>query len=321
MRQRIRTEKPEAGTDEDLWDLGQETGLPVFQAYVMLWTCCDREGRFEWRPRPLKAACLPYWDGDFSRVLDALLTRGLLVKYACQGKEFGVVRSFKRHQLLNGKEPPSELPAPPEPLDHADDSSNITTTSRVDDASSTRDERVTDATATRYSHSHSHHCSHSQSSSQDGRGAGGTDDGQTPPREPLPPDGPASNAGKVPCPPAPEVLTPEQRATLETSGIPGWAIEAIAADFAARYAADPDDRRTLVAWRKCASRAVSGDWNNPNRRPRKPEPGGTPPPRRGPLTDAERRPWAHTADAEHLAECASRRMPWEDDDQPQEAAQ
>lgn len=82
---------------------------------------------------------------------------------------------------------------------------------------------------------------------------------------------------KVPCPGAAEVLTPEQRATLETSGIPGWAIDAITADFAARYAADQADRRTLVAWRKCAARAVAGDWNNPNRRPKKPEPGGGPP--------------------------------------------
>lgn len=101
--------------------------------------------------------------------------------------------------------------------------------------------------------------------------------GHGPPGPPPQPQPGTPVESKVPCPGAAEVLTPEQRATLETSGIPGWAIETIVADFAARYAADPNDRRTLVAWRKCASRAVSGDWNNPNRRPKKPEPGGGPP--------------------------------------------
>jgi hypothetical protein len=115
MKTRIRTIKPEAHTDEDLWDLEQETGLPIFRAFTGLWCHADKEGRFEWRPRPLKAGVLPYWDGDFSRVLDALASRGFVRKYACDGREFGVIDTFRRHQFINGKEPESELPEPPEP--------------------------------------------------------------------------------------------------------------------------------------------------------------------------------------------------------------
>ena len=114
MRGRIRTIKPESLTDEGLWDLETETGLPVFRAYVGMWMYADREGRFEWRPRPLKAAILPYWEGDFSRVLDALATRGFVVKYACGGREYGVIPSFKRHQVINNREQQSEIPAPPD---------------------------------------------------------------------------------------------------------------------------------------------------------------------------------------------------------------
>lgn len=135
MKPRIRTIKPEALTDEDLWDAEQETGLPLFRAYAGLWCVADREGRFEWRPRPLKAAILPYWDGDFSRVLDACVTRGFVRKYACNGREYGWIPTFKRHQLVNNREAESDLPAPPE---EPCDSDSLTRDARVEHASSTR---------------------------------------------------------------------------------------------------------------------------------------------------------------------------------------
>lgn len=96
--------------------------------------------------------------------------------------------------------------------------------------------------------------------------------------QPQPPTAPDVDRGvHIPCPPASELLTPEQRKALEVALIPGWAIDAIVAEFAARYAADQTERRTLVRWRKGCAQAVSGNWNNPNRRPRKPEPDGSPP--------------------------------------------
>jgi hypothetical protein len=131
---RIRSIKPSIHTDEDLWDLEQETGLPIFRAFTGLWAAADREGRFEWRPRALKAAILPYWDGDFSRVLDALSTRGFVVRYASQGKEIGLVRTFTRHQVVNNREQASVLPPPPE---SPTDPPTPTREPRVDDASPT----------------------------------------------------------------------------------------------------------------------------------------------------------------------------------------
>ncbi|HEY3494813.1 MAG TPA: hypothetical protein VGK73_09015 [Polyangiaceae bacterium] len=137
MKPRIRTIKPEAHKDEDLWDAELETGLPLFRAFVGLWGMADREGRFEWRPRVLKSEILPFWDGDFSRVLDALTTRGYVVRYAFGGREFGHVRTFARHQVINNREEPSRLPPPPEPEE----------TQQVD-ASGTREPSVTDACGT-----------------------------------------------------------------------------------------------------------------------------------------------------------------------------
>ncbi len=110
---RIRTIKPEFFLDERLYDLERETGLPIRVAYPGLWTQCDRAGRFEWRPRKLKVAILPYDDIDFSRVLHALTTRGFVQKYTANGEDFGFIPGFLEHQVINNREKESELPEPP----------------------------------------------------------------------------------------------------------------------------------------------------------------------------------------------------------------
>ncbi|CAJ4428693.1 Replication protein 15 [Burkholderia pseudomallei] len=137
---RIRTVKPELFTHEDLFEAEQETGLPLRIAFVGLFTCADREGRFKWRPRTLKLAVLPHDQVDFSRVLDALITRGFLVKYASEsGEEIGLIPTFTKHQVINNRETPSDLPAPPANLDLTGISTRTPTRDpRVDDASDTR---------------------------------------------------------------------------------------------------------------------------------------------------------------------------------------
>lgn len=110
---RIRTVKPEFFTHEGIYEAEIDSKLPLRLAFIGLWCACDREGRFKWEPRRLGVQILPYDKVDFSRVLDALVTRGFLVKYASQGSFFGVIPSFKRHQIVNNKESPSVLPEPP----------------------------------------------------------------------------------------------------------------------------------------------------------------------------------------------------------------
>lgn len=133
---RIRTVKPELFKHEELFDLEKETGLPVRLAFIGLFTCCDRQGRFKWRTRALKLDVLPFDDDvDFSHVLDALTTRGFVQKYVVSGVEFGVIPSFSRHQVINNRESDSEIPPPTEesilkPL--------LTREPRVDDATPTR---------------------------------------------------------------------------------------------------------------------------------------------------------------------------------------
>ncbi|BAO90726.1 hypothetical protein [Caballeronia cordobensis] len=140
---RIRTVKPKLFTHEGLFDAEHESGLPLRLAFIGLFTEADREGRFQWRPRTLKAAILPFDDLDFSHVLDALATRGFLVKYASRsGEKLGAIPTFRHHQAINNKETQSELDPPSK--DDLDKCASLAS-QRIPLASSTRRPRVKDA--------------------------------------------------------------------------------------------------------------------------------------------------------------------------------
>jgi hypothetical protein len=133
---RIRTVKPETFEHEVLFDAEKDSGLPLRVAWIGLWTMCDRDGRFMWRPRQLKSNILPYDDLDFERVLDALWTHGFLVKYASDGNTYGCIPSWHKHQFINNKERLSEIPPPTNETLILIGKTNM---------SGTREERVNDA--------------------------------------------------------------------------------------------------------------------------------------------------------------------------------
>lgn len=109
---RIRTIKPEIARHEVLYQAERESGLPLRFAWAVLPTACDREGRFKWRPRALKADILPYDEVDFERVLDTLQERGFIAKYRLDDEWYGCIPTFLRHQHINRKESASTLPSP-----------------------------------------------------------------------------------------------------------------------------------------------------------------------------------------------------------------
>jgi hypothetical protein len=156
---RIRTVKPEVSKHELLFELEQELQAPVRFAWVMLPGQCDREGRFKWRPRSLKTDIIPYDNCDFSRVLDAWVTRGLLVKYRVGDAWFGCIPTFLKHQAVNPRETASELPA----LTEADEVIDHRYQAHTN-ASGTRPARVSDASPTR------HDLAHGEGKGREGKG-------------------------------------------------------------------------------------------------------------------------------------------------------
>lgn len=131
---RIRTIKPDFFRHEGLYEAEIEFGLPLRVAFAGIWTVADREGRFKWNARTLRLDALPFDEVDFSRVLDALLTRGHIAKYTVDGKDFGFIPSWSDHQVVNNREANSILPEPTEQA--------------ILDASTTREPRVTVASVT-----------------------------------------------------------------------------------------------------------------------------------------------------------------------------
>jgi hypothetical protein len=107
---RIRTYKPEFFTHPLLADLDRNSQLPVRISLMGLWSCSDREGRFKWDARRLGAQILPYEQIDFEVILKILTDNEFIVKYEVDGKMYGFVPSFSRHQVINNREQESSLP-------------------------------------------------------------------------------------------------------------------------------------------------------------------------------------------------------------------
>ena len=108
---RIRTVKPELFKHVGLFETEMAFQLPIRLAFIALFTCCDRMGRFRWDPKRLKLDVLPYDEIDVSRVLDALAMCGFIVKYEHQGECFGCIPTWASHQQINNREIASILPS------------------------------------------------------------------------------------------------------------------------------------------------------------------------------------------------------------------
>ena len=132
---RIRTIKPEFFHHEGLFEAEIETKLPLRVAFAGLWCIADREGRFKWEPRRIGVQVLPYDGVDFSRVLDALATRGFVFKYRVGDACFGWIPSFLKHQVINNRESESVLPDPDGNIEE------IPANTEESDASATREPR------------------------------------------------------------------------------------------------------------------------------------------------------------------------------------
>ncbi|MHB1956162.1 MAG: hypothetical protein ACYCOU_20730 [Sulfobacillus sp.] len=102
--------KPELFKHSGLFDAEIDTKLPLRIAFIGLFTICDREGRFKWRPRELKLDVLPFDKCDFCDVLDALATRGFLIKYRVGTRVYGAIPSWNNHQVVNHRESKSDIP-------------------------------------------------------------------------------------------------------------------------------------------------------------------------------------------------------------------
>ncbi len=92
--------------------------------FAGLWTIADREGRFEYRPRKIKAECLPYEDGAIDDLLSQLESKGFFYRYGNE-QQYGQIVNWHKHQNPHHKEVESELPAPSEVTENTCDAQSM----------------------------------------------------------------------------------------------------------------------------------------------------------------------------------------------------
>lgn len=109
---KIRTIKPALARHRTLFEMEQESGLPMRFIWAMFPSICDREGRFVWRPWELKLDICPYDQIDFEKAMDLLHQNGMLHKYKVDAETYGTIPTFSKHQHVNVRETKSVLPSP-----------------------------------------------------------------------------------------------------------------------------------------------------------------------------------------------------------------
>lgn len=112
--------------------------------FIGLWCIADREGRFEWSERRIKVEVFPYDEIDINRELTVLQRLGLVVKYVVDGKSYGEVVNFKKHQTPHHTEKQSLLPTRPEKSEGCD----LTVDSPLMDGGNPPDCLITDSLIT-----------------------------------------------------------------------------------------------------------------------------------------------------------------------------
>lgn len=107
---RIRTVKPEFFRDEQLQDMERlHPELHPMLVFCGLWGHCDVNGVFPWAPRQLALDILPFlWGGSIGeamgKCLELLWSFSYVSRFRADGKTWGWVPGFKRHQRISGKE-------------------------------------------------------------------------------------------------------------------------------------------------------------------------------------------------------------------------
>lgn len=105
---RIRSVHPGLFTDEAFVSASPLARL----LWIGIWTECDDQGAFEWKPITLKMRLLPVDNADVPALLDELADLDMVRRYVVDGRNYGVVRNFARFQ--RPKKPNSVFPIPDE---------------------------------------------------------------------------------------------------------------------------------------------------------------------------------------------------------------
>lgn len=115
---RARFIRPEFFTDEKVGELPFGARL----LFAGIWCHCDLRGVFEHNPKRLRVLIFPFDEGTTSKQigdwLDLLTKAGLVARFEADGKSWGHVRQWDKHQSISGSEAKWGSKLPPPPTNH-----------------------------------------------------------------------------------------------------------------------------------------------------------------------------------------------------------
>ena len=97
---RVRQVRPDLFKSETIADLS----MPARFAFIGLMTCCDKNGRFDWKPRTLKSDILPHDNVDFESLLTELEKLNFVQKYPVGEHSYGQVTNWHSYQYIGVQE-------------------------------------------------------------------------------------------------------------------------------------------------------------------------------------------------------------------------
>ena len=103
---RIRSIHPGYFTDEDVVSVSMAARMLLLGLGVE----ADDKGIFPWKPSTIKMRVFPADTIDVVPLLDELLDAGLIMRFESDGKSYGAIRNFRKHQ--RPKTPNDIHPAP-----------------------------------------------------------------------------------------------------------------------------------------------------------------------------------------------------------------
>lgn len=104
----MRIVKPSFFLNEELAVMPHQTRL----YFIGLWCLCDRDGKMEYRPLPIKAQLFPYEVANIDEMTQCLHSAGMVQVYEVDGVKYLKVINFAKHQNPHIKEVSKGYPEP-----------------------------------------------------------------------------------------------------------------------------------------------------------------------------------------------------------------
>jgi uncharacterized phage protein (TIGR02220 family) len=92
--------------DEKIGELSHTSRL----LFIGLWCYADREGRFEYRPKQIKACVFPYDSINISKFMNEIIEKGMIKIYEIDEKKYGYIPRFFLYQHIHPNEKRSLIP-------------------------------------------------------------------------------------------------------------------------------------------------------------------------------------------------------------------